>query len=127
MVNTTIPDDLKQVTLRLMDAWVNKDRQELLQVLDDDVLFVSEIVKEYHLKKHDYIETMVERFPIKSYKLNFLRVALQAANQTAVTQLTVQFPGASIGGNEVSYLVTDVWNIYNGEWKLLLRKSVSLE
>ena len=119
-------EELKNCSILLMEAWKQKDSPTLNKLIDDDALFISEIIGNYHFKKNDYVHAMINRFPLKNYKIEFLNFS-SANTAQAVVQIKLYLP--ALGGIDVEsvYLVTDIWIRKSNDWKLFVRQPVNLK
>ena len=119
---------LEQLSIDLMAAWKNRDRDTIEQILHKDFCYVNDSIKNYWVSREKWIEWLLEKFNLVTFQYNFQKIELNCGNKMAlvISKLsTLTRPNYSDAQSQ--YLNTDVWIRGNekGTWKLILRQPVS--
>ena len=114
---------VKHLSIQLMDAWKSQDFETLNVLLHKDFQFVSTQVSGYRYNKLQWLDVALNKYKIYHYRYDFLNLTESENVAVCVSRLSIL---SSVSFNEQSnnYLVTDVWKIEQGNWKILLRQPI---
>ena len=105
----------------LMNAWLEADEDTLDYLTDDEFLFVSNTIRNFHLDKTSWMEMLLQRFQLKSYKLDIKMARVRDCVATVLTHMSI-LSSINYSGVPHEYLVTDTWKCTNGIWRLFSRQ-----
>src|SRR5574338_1173676 len=121
---------LQTLSLELMAAWKNADRNAFSQLVHEDFILVNDTLKNYYIDKPKWIGILFDKFRLVTFNYDFYKTDFHCDEKMAIIISCLSIhttPHYSTAHR--FYLTTDVWtnpdNTDDG-CRLLLRKSASL-
>ncbi|HVT83606.1 MAG TPA: nuclear transport factor 2 family protein [Chitinophagaceae bacterium] len=121
---------LQKLSVDLMAAWKNADRDAFSQLVHEDFLLVNDTLKNYSVDKPQWMTILFDKFQLVTFNYDFYRTDFHCEGKMAIilSRLSIHTTPHYNTAHRF-YLNTDIWTHTSNkadEWKLLLRKSASL-
>lgn len=121
---------LQKLSVDLMAAWKSADRNAFSQMVHEDFVLVNDTMKNYCIDKSQWINILFDKFHLVTFNYDFFRTDFHCDGKMAIiiSRLSIHTTPHYSTAHRF-YLNTDVWSNPNkkeDEWKLLMRKSASL-
>jgi hypothetical protein len=120
---------LQKLSVDLMAAWKNADRDAFSQMVHEDFILVNDTLKNYCIDKPTWINIVFEKFQLITFNYDFYKTDFHCDGKMAIiiSRLSI-YTTPHYSTAHRFYLNTDVWSNpdKSDAWKLMLRKSASL-
>ncbi len=118
MQNITYEDEILRREKEWMNAWIQKDRTTLMEILSDDFLLSS--ARGNLMDKEEWLANALGPFTCRTFTWKETKVRLY--DTTAVVNALVE-QEANVGTKDWSgtFLLTDVWVKQEDKWRVVSR------
>jgi biotin synthase-related radical SAM superfamily protein len=126
MLPTPDAQFFKDLSREWMEAWKSRNKEKLNNLVAEDFLYISRMVKGMCVGKKEWLRMAMELYVLESYELQYIKVAIQA--QAAIViykQIMKTRPDHT--GESTLHIVTDVWALVGGRWQAISRQPVQIE
>ena len=109
-----------------MNAWKNKDEETVREILSDDFTLTSSLSSGELVDKEDWISKAMHHYDCKHFRFDRLKVRVY--ENTAIVNSWF-YQEASANGKDWSgnFLISDVWVLKNGAWRVVARHASWLQ
>jgi hypothetical protein len=119
------PQFFKDLSVEWMDAWKIRNRTKLQEMVSDDFLYISRMVKGMCFGKKEWLRMCMELYELESYDMLFIRHSIQERLAIVLYKLTMRTKPDHTGEHGM-HLVTDVWALIDHRWQAVSRQPVQI-
>ena len=119
------PQYFKDLSTEWMEAWKMRNKEKLIELVAEDFLYISRMVKGMCFGKKEWLRMCMELYELESYQLQFIRCHIQENLAIVLYKLTMRTMPDHTGEHGL-HIVTDVWALTDQRWQAISRQPVQI-
>jgi hypothetical protein len=119
------PEFFSNLTNEWMEAWKWRNRPKLQDLVAEDFLYISRMVKGMSYGKKEWLRMCMELYELESYDMQFIRHTIREHLAIVLYKLTMR-TRPDHTGEHTMHIVTDVWALIDQRWQAISRQPVQI-